>query len=304
MEGTLFDIGQYFNVDILGMPDLSPKSQENSVMSIVAVWQEEVTNIILDSYANYQVIRLCKGEMLTQLPVPVRSGYEFGGWKDAEGNYYVNGTIWDGPYGNLTLNAQWLPIQYNITYDLNGGTNNNNPSQYDATMSIIFNAPSRLGYRFINWTDATGNVVSHINSGTVGDINLTANWLGVEYEYNNIPSTITAPVNVLNFDNLLGDFDRSLNISSTCFELTLIGGVDSVKDILGIELVVENRNSELIIRLYNCNLYGMDFRSVINSPQTSNVELISDGLQNNIIGGRNNDYSYAIATLDMSIFAN
>ncbi|HBB44625.1 MAG TPA: hypothetical protein DCZ34_00665, partial [Clostridiales bacterium] len=67
---------------------------------------------------------------LTLLGTPAKTGYTFGGWKvtTAGGNWTNDTTftasqnIGTGKYGNITLTAQWTPIQYTITYALNGGS--------------------------------------------------------------------------------------------------------------------------------------------------------------------------------------
>lgn len=68
-------------------------------------------------------------------------------------------------------------IDYIITYDLLGGTNNpNNPTEYTIeSSSILLEAPSREGYKFKGWLlDEVS--ITEITSGSKGDINLTASW--------------------------------------------------------------------------------------------------------------------------------
>ena len=92
------------------------------------------------------------------------------------------------------------PIDYTITYDLNGGTNSeSNPTTYNVLYGVTFAAPTREGYIFLGWTDENGNAITGINPGananhdsaeelyamlenrTTGDITVNANWAPVTY---------------------------------------------------------------------------------------------------------------------------
>ena len=58
------------------------------------------------------------------------------------------------------------PISYSITYNLNGGTNNNaNPSTYTVLYGVSLKAPTRTGYIFTGWYDENGNKITGINEG-------------------------------------------------------------------------------------------------------------------------------------------
>ena len=112
---------------------------------------------------------------------PERTGYTFDGWySDAEFNTSVT-SIKKGSIGDINLYAKWNVIIYSITYELNGGINDeSNPSTYTIESSISLANPSRVGYQFSKWTDAEGNIVSTISKGTIGDLVLTANWLALK----------------------------------------------------------------------------------------------------------------------------
>lgn len=89
------------------------------------------------------------------------------------------------------------PYSYNITYNLNGGTNNsNNPSSYTVLYGLTFSDPVRDNYNFLGWyignTRVTGinegknadgfssltrqQVMDELASRTVGDITVEARW--------------------------------------------------------------------------------------------------------------------------------
>lgn len=74
---------------------------------------------------------------------------------------------------------------YNITYELNGGTQNEaNPKTYQKSeLDIMLAVPSREGYQFVGWyTDAAfTEQVTVIAAGCTGDVELYAKWEAITY---------------------------------------------------------------------------------------------------------------------------
>lgn len=104
---------------------------------------------------------------------------------DESGNYYFI-----MPDCDVSISAEYLPIQYTITYDLNGGENNaNNPTTYTVDSNdIIISQPVRYCFYFSGWTiNDDSQIVRNytIPSGTTGNITLKANWRIHVYYYNN-----------------------------------------------------------------------------------------------------------------------
>ena len=93
----------------------------------------------------------------------------------------------------VTLYVNWKLITYTITYNLDGGTNNNdNPATYNVESgNITLKDPTKTGYIFTGWTGngtttPTKNLV--LSSGSTGDKTYTANWTANTY-------TVTANAN-------------------------------------------------------------------------------------------------------------
>ena len=112
-----------------------------------------------------------------------RTGYDFAGWNtEADGN----GTSYSDEEAitvtsDMTLYAQWQPHAYNITYNLDAGTNDSsNPATYTIESDAITLAdPTRFGFVFDGWTyegqDTPTKSVT-IAQGTYGDLTYTAHW--------------------------------------------------------------------------------------------------------------------------------
>ena len=115
---------------------------------------------------------------------PIRPGYTFAGWfiDIALTSPYVFTTM---PATDLTLYAKWNIQTYQLTYQLNGGANGDNPSTYTIeTPTITLSNPSRIGYTFSGWYDNanfTGNQIEEITLGSTGNIELFAKWTLVTY---------------------------------------------------------------------------------------------------------------------------
>jgi uncharacterized repeat protein (TIGR02543 family) len=123
-----------------------------------------------------------------------KNGYSFASWNtkaDGSGTNYPdkasvkNLSSTEG--GSIKLYAQWKPAAYNITYHLNGGTNDSeNPTSYTYSTNgenTTFEKPTRAGYTFAGWySDATlKTAVSSIKKGTYGDVDLYAKWTPIKY---------------------------------------------------------------------------------------------------------------------------
>ena len=110
-------------------------------------------------------------------PYTTKTGYTFIGW-----NYDFSKPITN----NITITASWNTVVYNISYELNGGTNDkSNPTTYTAeTSTIDFIAPSRTGYIFKGWytqKDFSNNNVTNLPQGSYGNITLYADWQIITY---------------------------------------------------------------------------------------------------------------------------
>ena len=113
---------------------------------------------------------------------PEWTGHTFGGWY--EGSKKVTSGTWTRT-SDLELTAKWDIVEYDITYNLNSGTNSSsNPATYTVDDEVILVAPTRTGYTFAGWTYAgqTTPVLSvTIPVGTIGDKEYTANWTADSY---------------------------------------------------------------------------------------------------------------------------
>jgi uncharacterized protein (TIGR02145 family)/uncharacterized repeat protein (TIGR02543 family) len=118
----------------------------------------------------------------------LRTGYNFGGWNtnsSSFGTNYSAGTSY-AIVEDITLYAVWTPIDYKITYTLNGGTvTPANPASYMIeTASFTISNPSRACYTFAGWTgsnNTTPQTSVSVVQGSTGDKSYAANWTALTY---------------------------------------------------------------------------------------------------------------------------
>ena len=98
-------------------------------------------------------------EVMGTLPTPERDGYDFLGWykeKDREAfteeDKVDENTTYNWVAGETTLYAQWSPITYTLTFDVDNGEYME-PLEFTIEDEITLQAPTREGYDFLFWVD-------------------------------------------------------------------------------------------------------------------------------------------------------
>lgn len=157
-----------------------------------AGWTANEVTISFDSNGGSQVADQVKsiGKEFGVLPDSVKKGYTLEGWysgKDGSGTKLTIKTL--VPTLDTTYYAKWKALDYQISYNLNGGSlsaGKSNPIAYQAeTESIVLNNPEKKGYTFAGWTgtgleNASTNV--SIAKGSTGNRSYTATWVPTVYQ--------------------------------------------------------------------------------------------------------------------------
>ncbi len=133
------------------------------------------------------LIYTTESETIT-LTDPTNDGYTtFEGWYDnAEFTGNVITEIPTGSTGDKELWAKWTPIEYSITYNLNGGATTNRPTYNVESETIVLAeaTTTKQGYVFEGWYDNaefTGIAVTEIAKGSTGNVELWAKFVTAEY---------------------------------------------------------------------------------------------------------------------------
>ena len=119
-------------------------------------------------------------------PEPTADGYTFEGWfteAACQNAFDFNTAITK----NITLYAKWKLETYSITYEMDGGENDeSNPTSFTIeSETIVFKNPKvRVGYLFDGWyyNPDYSHVATQVSQGYFGDITLYAKWIPTQYE--------------------------------------------------------------------------------------------------------------------------
>lgn len=114
------------------------------------------------------------------IPTPTKTGYKFDGWKVSGNGSKMDGNTFTMGDADATITAKYTPIDYTISYDLQGGSISNQPTSYNInTDTFSIPQPTKKGYTFIGWTGSNGNTPQTsvtIKKGSTENKSYKANW--------------------------------------------------------------------------------------------------------------------------------
>ena len=180
----------------LGTEDTYVSSNRAAAITVYACYDLVGYTVTLDPQEGTGGTASVSAKLTNPMPeieLPTREAYDFGGYYDAKGGqgtqyYKPDGTSannWDKTT-DATLYAHWIPTEYNITYELNGGTNHaSNPKTYNITQEITLQDPTYTGHIFKGWfdnADFTGDAILSISAGSTGAKTFYAKWEIGTYE--------------------------------------------------------------------------------------------------------------------------
>jgi len=154
-----------------------------------------------------------------------KTGYEYMGWNteaDGSGTKYANqATFTYQINGNLELYAQWEIVEYDITYNLNGGTNDPaNPDTFSVLdLDITLEDANRSGYTFEGWYLEATFVTKVTEIDDIGDWELYAKWVPtttdgyIIYDWTNQPAPKNLTLSIGNVAQFYAMLDGVLVIT-------------------------------------------------------------------------------------------
>ena len=121
---------------------------------------------------------------------PTKDWNTFDGWYlDADFNTPIS-SISATEKGDITIYAKWIPDDFTVTFDANGGLFNNGNSTYSDEIpygskileSVPSSNPQRSGYNFAGWVDADGNELTDSDVMTEKGFTAYASWEAKDYK--------------------------------------------------------------------------------------------------------------------------
>jgi uncharacterized repeat protein (TIGR02543 family) len=167
------------------------------------------------------------------LPVPTRIGYTFAGWFDDSG---FTGSALASSISTTTsktIYAKWTAATFTVLYEYNGATGGNTTASNNyttASTTITLPTPTRTGYTFAGWYEASNFSGSAVTTPytTSQNRSLYAKWTAVNYTVtynanllvsgNTIAGTGSVPVNNNNYN-----IGQSFSVAANTGPLTRSG---------------------------------------------------------------------------------
>lgn len=209
-----------------------------------------------------------------QISAVLNTGYVFKGWYN--GNVKVSDDlsfVYTMPNKDTVLTAKTTPINYTISYNLNGGAVVvSNPTSYNIeTPTFALHNPTKLGYVFVGWTGSNGTIPQKavsIYKGSTGNKSYKANWTAADIGYTvnhyvmdingNYPSTPTKT------EMLSGFTDTSV----TAKRLNLGNGF-TYPDVQTVKVKADG--TTVVNYYYIRNKYTLDLNGLISSVLRPNL---------------------------------
>lgn len=170
-EGYVFN-GWYINNQLISA--ITPDTEGNIIVEARFVEEYNITYTGINANTVDNPNKYCEGDTPIELQSPSRVGYTFAGW--ALGSRIIT-RIPSGTTGDLTLNALWDPQSIVITYNLDGGVNNDlNPTTilYESA-PFTLEDPTKEGYYFKGWL-YNDEIITQLPTNNLDSIDLTATW--------------------------------------------------------------------------------------------------------------------------------
>jgi uncharacterized repeat protein (TIGR02543 family) len=125
-----------------------------------------------------------------------RTGYTFDGWfNDITGGTQITSASMVETPADITIYAQWTPINYTISFDTGGGNLIANQTTTIESPILVLPQPTKLASTFLGWTTQSnreGSGIMELPSGTSANVTLYAMWDADSF-YANSPINLVVP---------------------------------------------------------------------------------------------------------------
>ena len=145
------------------------------VIVVMISTSKDKVAIFFDADGGIRVSRMTVnvGEKV-KLPTTTKKGYTFDGWYDSDKKVGSKASFTK----ETTLTAHWKESEVKtmtITFNVVGG-NKIEEMTLECEKEFKLPTPTKEGYKFINWTDKKGNVITNDSKLACEDITLKAKW--------------------------------------------------------------------------------------------------------------------------------
>lgn len=255
---------------------------DGAIVTFTATWSKEApktanlqttgdVGIKATSHPDKAVVNIGSN---VQVSAVLNTGYVFKGWYN--GNVKVSDDlsfVYTMPNKDTVLTAKTTPINYTISYDLNGGTVVvSNPTSYNIeTPTFTLNNPVKLGYTFVGWTGSNGTTPQKsvsIYKGSTGNKSYKANFTA------RTDTKYTVEYYQMNFDGKTYTKHESKTFTGTTD--TKVASLDTLKKTYtgftyayaeNADAIINGNGNTVVKLYYSRNKYTLDINSWIDSTK-------------------------------------
>lgn len=236
-----------------------------------------------------------------QVSAVLNTGYVFKGWYN--GDVKVSDDlsfVYTMPNKDTVLTAKTTPINYTISYDLNGGAVAvSNPTGYNIeTPTFTLNNPVKIGYTFVGWTGSNGTTPQKnvsIYKGSTGNKSYKANWTAADVGY-----TINHYVMDIN-GNYQGTPTKTERLSGftdtsvTAKRLSLGNGF-TYPDVQTVKVKADG--TTVVNYYYSRNQYYLNLNGYLKQRVSENFADLTETVKN--INGKDVNHTFATAVVKIN----
>lgn len=194
-----------------------------------------------------------------------KTGYVFKNWNtkaDGSGTSYSDQESIESIEENISLYAEWTPIQYKVTYNANGGVGTMGEQNfiYDNSYKLIKNTFTREDYEFVGWnTQANGSGTKYKDEASVINMTFRDNEVVTLYaEWKKILPFSIKDYEVVENTNYINLIAINTNIDKYKSHFTMKSGYELSIDLKGKNVIYTGsktqilKNGQVVDEFINC----------------------------------------------------
>ena len=284
---------------------------DGAIVTFTATWSKEApktanlqttgdVGIKATSHPDKAVVNIGSN---VQVSAVFNTGYVFKGWYN--GNVKVSDDlsfVYTMPNKDTVLTAKTTPINYTISYDLNGGAVVvSNPISYNIeTPTFALHNPTKLGYVFVGWTGSNGatpqKAVS-IYKGSTGNKSYKANWTAADVGYTVNHYVMDINGNYLSTPTKTERLSGFTDTSVTAKRLSLGNGF-TYPDVQTVKVKADG--TTVVNYYYSRNQYYLNLNGYLKQRTDTNGNMadLTETVGN--LNGTNSIYTYATAVVKIN----
>ncbi|WEV67296.1 InlB B-repeat-containing protein [Bifidobacterium sp. ESL0769] len=185
-----------------------------SDFTLYAKWKHITHTVSFDTgdgATKFNPITVGDGDTIGEINKPTRPGYRFHGWQIRHGSNLVDyDTLTTPVTGDITLIADWMPINYKVTFDASPVSITETSVPENGTLTDRAPKVTRIGYTLSGWKldkDGHGTLVDYdLATPVTHDIRLVAVWIPDVHTvtFDTGDGATTIPPKKVNYDDTIG----------------------------------------------------------------------------------------------------